>query len=88
MLGQNMIIIVYSKPLCVQCRYTKQLLDKLQLIFTDRDVTTDQTAAHEAHHLAAELGLQLPFVVVSHTHGQPTQRWAGFCDDKIRGLLL
>ena len=82
-----MKITVYSKPSCIQCRYTKELLDKLHLIFTALDVTTDQEAAHQAHHLAVELGFTLPFVVVSHTHGQPTQQWAGFIPDRIRGLL-
>jgi glutaredoxin-like protein NrdH len=82
-----MTITVYTKPKCVQCHYTTTLLDKLHLVFTARDVTTDDGAAREARALGRELGLQLPFVVVSYANGQGTQRWAGFCVDKIRGLI-
>ena len=82
-----MKIIVYSKPSCIQCRYTKELLDKLHLIFTALDVTKDDAAARDARQLGRELGLQLPFVVVSHANGQGGQAWAGFIPDKIRGLL-
>lgn len=82
-----MKIVVYTKPQCVQCRYTKALLDQLHLIFTALDVTKDDAAAQDARQLAYELGTTLPFVVVSHANGKGRQQWAGFIPDKIRGLL-
>lgn len=82
-----MKIIVYTKPACVQCVWTKALLNQLKLIFTELDVITNDAATREARRLSRELGLQLPFVVVSHANGQGQQQWAGFNVDRIRGLL-
>jgi glutaredoxin-like protein NrdH len=82
-----MKIVVYTKPACPQCIWTKNLLNTLHLIFTDLDIITDAAAAREARTLSRELGQTLPFVVVSHANGQGQQRWAGFIPDKIRGLL-
>lgn len=82
-----MRIIVYSKPSCVQCLWTKNLLNQLHLVFTALDVTTDDAAARDARILGRELGFNLPLVVVSYANGQGRQAWAGFCVDKIRGLL-
>jgi len=83
-----MKIVVYSKPQCIQCFYTKSELKRLHLIFTDLDVTTDDAAAKDARQLGRELGtIRLPFVVVYHANGKGQQQWAGFNVDKIRGLL-
>jgi glutaredoxin-like protein NrdH len=82
-----MKIVVYGREACIQCRYTRNEMHKLGLRFEDRDVTKDSTAASECRQLGRELGFNLPIVVVSHTHGQPQQRWAGFNPDRIRGLI-
>jgi glutaredoxin-like protein NrdH len=80
-------IVVYGKPSCVQCRYTRTELDKLGLIYESLDVTKDAAAQQDARRLADTLGRTLPIVVVSYANGQGSQSWAGFQPDKIRGLV-
>jgi glutaredoxin-like protein NrdH len=79
----KMNIIVYTKPKCVQCMYTKIELEKLGLRYQDIDVTQDEDAAEDAARLGHK---QLPVVVVVR-HGM-SQRWSGFSPDRIRALIL
>jgi glutaredoxin-like protein NrdH len=70
-------VVVYTKPECVQCTYTKKLLDEHQIPYETKDVTTDR----EARKLVEASGnYQLPMVV----HGQDV--WHGFRPEKLRGL--
>lgn len=79
-----MKIVVYSKPDCVQCRYTKQELTKLGLIFENIDVTLDRAAERDVRDMG--LGTTLPIVVVSYANGGDSQKWSGLKLDKIRAL--
>ncbi|MFR9767084.1 glutaredoxin family protein [Nocardia sp. SC052] len=71
------LITVYGKPGCQQCRMTTRHLDKLQVEYTYRDVTTDQ----DAHDIVTMLGyLTLPVVVAGDVH------WAGFRHERLDRL--
>ncbi|MGY1945313.1 glutaredoxin family protein [Nocardia asiatica] len=71
------LITVYGKPGCQQCRMTTRHLDRLQVEYTYRDVTTDQ----DAHDIVTMLGyLTLPVVVAGDVH------WAGFRHERLDRL--
>lgn len=70
------IVRVYTKPDCVQCELTKDLLTKKGVPFVIDDITDPGNLA-----AAKALGLtSAPVVVVG------TESWAGFRPDKITEL--
>lgn len=71
------MITVYSRPGCTRCDDTKRWLDKLGHTYRAVDLDTDT----EAQNTVAALGFTALPVVVT-----PTDAWAGFRPDKIRGL--
>lgn len=79
-----MKIVVYTKPNCIQCRYTKERLDGMGLVCETIDVTQDDDAAEAVKHMGFGDHPQMPVVVV--TGSQRTEQWAGFKIDKLRGL--
>jgi glutaredoxin len=82
-----MRIVVYSKPDCVMCEYTKRILhDELHLTYTDIDVTLDRAAERDVKKMAIDGKpvMSLPVVIVSNSKG--TQRWAGLKVDRLRAL--
>jgi len=72
------VITVYTKPNCVQCEWTKKLMDKLDIEYKAVDVTQDK----DAEETVISLGYTaLPVVVVDmNTH------WQGFRMERIKGL--
>lgn len=70
-------VTVYTKPECVQCEWTKRLLDKQGIAFAEIDVTADDSAAQELRERGE---LKLPVVVT------PTDRWSGFRPERIKGI--
>lgn len=79
-----MKIVVYTKPDCIQCRYTKERLDDMELTYETIDVTKDAAAERDVKHMGFGERPQMPVVVV--TGSQRTDKWAGFKIDKIKGL--
>lgn len=77
-----MTITVYSKPGCVQCMFTKKLLNEKGLEYTELDVTADGTARKMLEDSGKTM---LPMVDVFH-NGRLIDRWHGFKDDKIKDL--
>lgn len=81
-----MKIIVYGKPNCPQCDWTKRLLDEMELIYETVDVTLDLAAKHDVDKMIIDGKpvMTLPVVVVSNS--KRTERWVGLKVDKLRGL--
>lgn len=74
-------VTVYSKPDCVQCRFTKRELESKSLNYNEIDVTLDD----EARVLLQDLGIQqLPAVRVES--GDEVEWWSGFRIEKLRAL--
>lgn len=74
-------LTVFSKPDCVQCRFTKRELESKSLSYKEIDVTIDQ----ESYNLLQELGIQqLPAVKVEC--GDDVEWWSGFRIEKLRAL--
>ena len=74
-------LTVFSKPDCVQCRFTKRELDSKSLEYSEIDVTVDD----DARKLLQELGIQqLPAVRVES--GDDVEWWSGFRIEKLRAL--
>lgn len=71
------MVIVYTKPGCVQCERTKRLMDSLGIIYETVDVSTNQEARE---NLIAQGYSQMPIV-----HTQDGE-WSGFRPDKIKEL--
>lgn len=67
-------IIVYSKPLCVQCTATIRRLTKLGARFHVIDLTADEDALNHARALGYT---QAPIVLAGERH------WSGFNPDAI-----
>lgn len=74
-----MIVRVYSKPSCVQCTMTKNLLSKEGVPFVEEDATDpgNLEAIKYLGYLAAP-------VVVAGESGD--DMWAGFQPDRIKEL--
>lgn len=70
-------VIVYSKPDCVQCHYTKVQLERNHVPYNEIDASPGTDAAK----MLQDKGFQsLPVVVTEH------ETWQGFKLDKLRGL--
>lgn len=68
---------VYCKPDCVQCEYTKKMLDRNNIPHVDLDIVQHPIFAEQLR----ERGIyQMPYVVAGN------QTWNGFQYDKIKGL--
>ena len=50
-LGGDMKIIVYSKPNCMQCEFTKRVLREANIDFEVRDVSVSEKALEEVREL-------------------------------------
>jgi len=75
-------IIVYSKPGCMACTYSKLELDKRNLPFEEIDVTRDRDAEKDIRAMGFTA---LPVVVVSYDNGEG-EAWSGLKLDLLRGL--
>jgi glutaredoxin-like protein NrdH len=71
------MIIVYSKPACVQCVATTRELERKGIPYKYVDLTEDVTAMDTVKGLGY---MQAPVVVAGEDH------WSGFRPDKI-GML-
>lgn len=71
------MIIVYSKPACVQCTATTREMDKKGINYEYIDLTKDSDAMETVKGLGY---MQAPVVVAGDDH------WAGFRPDKIEAL--
>lgn len=71
------MIIVYSKPSCVQCTATTRELDRKGIAYEYIDLTKDETAMERVRELGH---MQAPIVVAGEEH------WSGFRPDKIGAL--
>ena len=71
------MIVVYTKPNCVQCNATYRALDKQGLQYKTVDISVDE----QAREYVMALGhLQAPVVVTDHDH------WSGFRPERIKAL--
>lgn len=72
------MIEVFAKPGCPPCDATCRSLDKLELVYTKTDVTTDPVA----HQRIVDLGYTgTPVVISGDDH------WTGYRPDRIKGLV-
>lgn len=72
-----MSVTVYTKPDCVQCKYTKVFLDRNMVSYNEIDVEQNPTSAEQLRLKGIRA---LPYVVTDH------EAWQGFKLDKLRGL--
>lgn len=72
-----MSIIIYSKPDCVQCNATYQMLERKNISYQVIDLTQDPDALKHVRTLGYQ---QVPVVVAGQDH------WSGFRPDKISAL--
>lgn len=72
------MIKVYSKPNCMQCKFTEDWLQKHNIIYEKLDVTTQPSALARVK----ELGYQsLPVVETE------MENWFGFRPNRLEALL-
>lgn len=68
------MIVVYSKPACVQCVATARELERRGIPYKYVDLTQDSAALNVVQNLGYR---QVPVVVTGNDH------WSGFRPDKI-----
>ena len=71
------MIIVYSKPACVQCTATTREMDRKGINYNVIDLTKDETAFNTVKDMGY---MQAPVVVAGDDH------WSVFRPDKISAL--
>jgi glutaredoxin-like protein NrdH len=71
------MVIVYTKPSCVQCEATKRMMDKLNISYSSVDITENSEAAE----MLISKGFKAAPVVITDTDA-----WSGFDPDKISEL--
>lgn len=76
-------VTVYTQPNCVQCHYTKQLLDRNRVPYTEVDIDADSGLREQLRDRGFT---SMPVVKVDH--GKQVEWWNGFKIDKIRGLAV
>lgn len=72
-----MTVTIYSKPDCVQCNATSQMLTRKNIPFSVIDITQDEQAYQHVRTLGYQ---QVPVVIAGQEH------WAGFRPDKLAAL--
>lgn len=72
-----MSITVYSKPACPQCDATKKYLKKMDVEYTEIDISQDETARQEILGMGYQ---QAPVVRSGDVH------FSGFRIDKLREI--
>lgn len=72
------MIVVYSKPACMQCTATTRELERKGIPFKYVDLSEDLEAVSTIKSLGYA---QVPVVVAGEQH------WSGFRPDKIRTLV-
>ena len=72
-----MKVTVFSKPKCTGCDATKRKLNKLEVEYTVRDITTDPAAYAHVQALGYS---SVPVVECGGVH------WQGFSPDKCKQL--
>ena len=78
------MLIVYSKPSCMQCEMTKIWLTQNKIPFE----TVDTGANPEALDLLSHYGWQtLPVVAIDDEISDNSKSWSGFQIDKLEALL-
>ena len=72
------MVVIYSKPACVQCTATVQEMDRKGIDYKYVDLTEDDSAMETVTNLGYR---QVPVVVAGEDH------WSGFRPDKIGALV-
>ena len=71
------MVTVYGTPDCIKCERTKTNLDRANVAFEYKDISTDSLA----YARVKELGYQgLPVIEANGTH------WSGYDRDKLNSL--
>ena len=80
----NLPVVVYTKPSCVQCTATRRWLSQHGIPYVTHDVTEDQTA----YDYVVALGYQAaPVVVVPFDRDPDAGHWSGFNPVRLSALL-
>lgn len=72
-----MSIIVYSRPVCPQCDATKKFLKRMDVEYTEIDVSKDESARQELLDMGYQ---QTPVIKSGDVH------FSGFRIDKLREI--
>ncbi|MBF0780216.1 MULTISPECIES: glutaredoxin-like protein NrdH [unclassified Granulicatella] len=71
-------VVVYSKPNCMQCNFTKKFLEERNIPFKVKDVMEDEVALEEVKALGFS---SLPVVVI-----EGEEPFSGFRPDRLEAI--
>ena len=79
-----MCIVVYGKPMCVQCDATYRQLGKLGIQYDKVDVSQNDEALETIKQLGYQ---QAPVVIVYNDDGSICESWSGFRPDRLKAAV-
>lgn len=74
------MVNIYTKNNCIQCKMTKNLLDKLDIQYNEINIEQNP---NELEALKKRGVKRMPFIEVKATK----ENWSGFQPDKIQSLV-
>jgi len=76
-------VTIYTTSACVYCRMTKEFLDQKNIVYTEKNVATDQAAAQEMIDKSGQMGV--PVTIVSDEGKE--EMIIGFDEEQLRSIL-
>lgn len=80
-----MRVTVFTKPGCVQCKFTFKQLDKDGVEYTAVDVT-EKANQDALERIQASGNTAMPQVRIEDSEGNLVDEWFGFVPDKVSAL--
>lgn len=77
-------IVVYSTPGCVQCNMTKKWLEANDLRYREVNLSEDQIALQTVKQMGYQAA---PVVIVPFDYPNGGSHWSGFQPDRLKELL-
>ena len=73
-------VIIYSKPGCAHCQFTKKHLEKLAISYEERDINKNESFLEEVRTLGFQ---SLPVIIV-----EGEEPFSGFQPDRLEKLVM
>jgi glutaredoxin-like YruB-family protein len=76
-------VTIYTTSACVYCKMTKEFLEQKNVVYTEKNVATDQVAAQEMIDKSGQMGV--PVTIVSDEGKE--EIIVGFDEEQLTSIL-